>query len=561
MVWVDRTVGEIKERFAEKIAKGQTLVIRDEKTLSGRVHVGSLRGIVIHGLVAQVLQEQGIPSVFRFELNDFDPMDEVPASLPKELREKYLAHMGEPLYKVPDYSPLTLTLSRPSAMSSPFEAPRLSGPSGGPNGGEREERNYPMLWGKELQEVVAPLHLPIEWYTLRPHYERGEFNDVIREALDHAGEIRAIYKEVSGSVKPDDWYPLQVVCEKCGKIGTTQVTGWDGKEVNYTCKPNLVKWAQGCGHSGTISPFNGNAKLPWKVEWPAKWKVFGMDIEGCGKDHSAAGGSRDIGRRIVKEIFHYQEPFNIPYEFFNLAGKKMSASKSIGASAKEVSDMLPPELLKLLMLRKLPNHPIDFDPDGDTLPLLFDEYDRLADHCFKRHTNPDPDYARTFRLAQIDFPRQPADAWHMRFSVLSFVLQMPHLHVEEEAEKLKGSALTEEEKTALRTRAQYVEKWLQEHAPEEYRFRIVAQPPPLALDDSQRSAIAQVLAALERCTWDGASIHEAIHTVKAEAGIDPKKLFQPLYQAFLGRDNGPQVGWFLSTFAREVVVRRLRHIA
>lgn len=528
VVWVDRISGEIKERFAEKIAQGQSLVIRDEKTLSGRAHLGSLRGIAIHGLISQVLSKEGISNTFRFELNDFDPMDEVPASLPKELREKYLAHMGEPLYRVPDYQ----------------------------KGGE----NYPMLWGSELQETAAPLQLPIEWYTLRPHYERGEFNEVIREALDHAAEIRAIYRDVSGSVKPDDWYPLQVVCEKCGKIGTTQVVGWNGKEVTYICKPDLVKWAKGCGHSGTMSPFDGNAKLPWKVEWPAKWKVFGVDIEGCGKDHSAAGGSRDIGRKIVTGVFHYPEPFNIPYEFFNLGGKKMSASKGIGASAKEVSDMLPPELLKLLMIRKLPNHPIDFNPNGDTIPLLFDEYDRLADHEFKRHPKPDPDFARTFQLTQIDFPEKPNDLWQMRFSVLSFVLQMPHLSLEEEAATLKGSALTEEEKTALKTRAQYVEKWLEEHAPEEYRFRILEEPPPLSLDDDQQLALQKLMEALECIQWDGAKIHEAIHAVKAATGIEPKKLFQPLYQAFLGRDNGPQMGWFLSTFPREKVIARIRII-
>src|SRR3989344_7377727 len=126
MVWADRIVGEIKERFAKKIAKGQPLVIRDEKTLSGRVHVGSLRGIVIHGLIAQVLNEQGIPNIFRFELNDFDPMDEAP--------EKYLQHMGEPLWRVPDYSPLTLTLSRRAGGAAGHEP-------------HQQGQNYPQLLG------------------------------------------------------------------------------------------------------------------------------------------------------------------------------------------------------------------------------------------------------------------------------------------------------------------------------------------------------------------------------------------------------------------------------
>ncbi len=529
MVWVDRVAAEIAERFAKEIALKQPLLIRDEKTLSGRVHVGSLRGIVIHGLIAQVLAEKGIASTFRFELNDFDPMDELPMNLPK--REDFLQYMGQPLYTVP----------------SPVKG----------------AKNYPTVFGDEVRSVVSGIRIPIEYYELTPHYQRGEFNEVIRDALDHAAEVRAIYREVSGSKKPDDWYPLQVICEKCGKVGTTQVTGWTGKEVTYVCKKDLVTWAQGCGHGGTISPFDGKAKLPWKVEWPAKWKVFGVHIEGAGKDHGAAGGSRDIGRRISEEIFHYPEPFNIPYEFFNIGGKKMSASKGLGASAKEVSDLLPPTLLKLLMIRKLPNQPIDFDPEGTTIPTLFDEYDRLSDHYFKRHKEPDADFARTFRLTQLDPSKEPEDLWQMRFTTLSFSLQMPHLTLVEEAEKLKGVALTPPEKQALEERAHYVRQWLQAHAPAEYKYNILAEPPAnLPLDAEQKKALSAVHAALSERSlpWEGPKMHERIHTVKAELGITPQKLFQPLYEIFLGRKSGPQIGWFLSTFPREEVLKRLASV-
>lgn len=526
MVWVDRIVATIEERFASMIAKKEPLHIRDEKTLSGRVHVGSLRGIAIHGLVAQALAEKGIAQKFTFELNDFDPMDELPKNLPR--REEFLGAMGQPLYTVP----------------SPIAG----------------AKNYPSVFGDELREVVSTLHIPIEYYELTPHYQAGKFNDVIREALSAAAAIRAIYKEVSGSVKPPDWYPLQVICEKCGKVGTTKVTSWDGEKVTYTCMSDLVTWAKGCGNQGSISPFDGRAKLPWKVEWPAKWKVFNVHIEGAGKDHGAAGGSRDIGRRISEEIFHYPEPFNIPYEFFNIGGKKMSASKGLGASAKEIADLLPETLLKLLMIRKLPNQPIDFDPEGTTIPALFDEYDRLSDHYFQRHREPDADFARTFALTQIAFPKKPEDIWQMRFTTLSFALQMPHLSLEAEAEKLKGSPLTSEEKTALTERALYVRTWLETYAPPEYRYAILPEPPAnLSLDPVQRKALVALHVALSdpSLPWEGPKIHEKIHAVKEEQGIAPQKLFPPLYQLFLGRTSGPQIGWFLSTFKREDVLKRL----
>ena len=523
-MWADDIVEEVRQRFAKEIEAGEPLIIRDEKTLSGRVHVGSLRGIVVHGLVAQVLDQNRIKNTFKFELNDFDPMDDLSPALKKTHKE----HMGKPLFTVPSH--------------------------------EKGFENYPMVFGKELEGVVENLGLPIEFYPLRPLYEAGEFNEVIKDSLDNADRIRAIYKEVSGSEKPEDWYPLNVVCEKCGKIGTTQVTGWDGEKVTYRCQKDMVIWAEGCGHEGSISPFDGTAKLPWKVEWPAKWKVMGVHIEGAGKDHNAAGGSRDIGKRIVTEVFNYLEPFNIPYEFFNIQGKKMSASKGLGASAKEVSDMLPPTLLKLLMIRKQPNQPIDFDPEGKTIPNLFDEYDRLGDHYFKRHEDPYEKYARLFELAHIDLKKKPEDLWPMRFTVLSFVLQMPHLSLEKEATKLKGSALTQAEKAALNERAEYVQKWLDTCAADDYKFEILSElPKDFEVTDEQKEVLKKLAESFknEKLKWEGAPIHENIHKVKEEAGIQPKEMFQPLYQMFLGRNSGPQVGWFLSTFDREEVIRRV----
>src|SRR3989344_2499867 len=529
MIWADRIASEIKERFAKEIEAKQPLIIRDEKTLSGRVHVGSLRGIVIHGLIAQVLHEQGIAAKFLFELNDFDPMDGLPVSVDEKI---YRPHMGKPLYAVPASEP--------------------------------GHENYPMVFGDEIRRVVERLTLPIEFYSLLPLYRAGKFNDVIREALESAAKIRTIYKEVSGGGKPDDWFPLSVICEKCGKSGPTQVIGWDGTNVSYTCKQHYVAWAEGCGHTGTVSPFDGKAKLPWKVEWPAKWKVLGVNIEGAGKDHSAAGGSRQIGRRISEEVFHYQNPYDIPYEFFNIGGKKMSASKGLGASAKEVSDLLPPTLLKLLMMRTIPNRPIDFDPEGKTIPNLFDEYDRLSDHYFKKHKEPDEDFARTFKLTHLEPMKEPEDIWQMRFTILAFVLQMPHLSLVEEAEKLKGSPLSPTEKEALEERASSVRYWLQTLAPDEYKYTILTElPKNLMLDPEQKKVLSSLAEALSNPTlpWEGPSIHERIHAVKEKVGIAPKNLFEPIYQIFLGRSSGPQVGWFLSTFDRNEVVSRFLSMA
>src|SRR3989344_1383859 len=163
MVWLDYIIKDIETRFAKQIAAGEPLVIRDEKTLSGRVHVGSLRGIVLHALVAQVLGEQGIPNVFRFELNDFDPMDEVPASLPKELREKYLAHMGEPLWSVPDYSPPTPPPPPGGGEGNPPPPPPPPRGGGGtppPPAGRGKKKTTPCSGEENSRNLLPPSASP-----------------------------------------------------------------------------------------------------------------------------------------------------------------------------------------------------------------------------------------------------------------------------------------------------------------------------------------------------------------------------------------------------------------
>ena len=100
MFWADRIAKEIQDTVTPR--NGKNFLIRDEKTLSGRVHVGSMRGVAIHGLVSEALSEQGSENEYRYELNDFDPFDSIPPYLDKEVFTK---HLGKPLYTVPSPEP------------------------------------------------------------------------------------------------------------------------------------------------------------------------------------------------------------------------------------------------------------------------------------------------------------------------------------------------------------------------------------------------------------------------------------------------------------------------
>ncbi|MBI2202007.1 MAG: hypothetical protein HYU43_08730, partial [Armatimonadetes bacterium] len=220
----------------------------------------------------------------------------------------------------------------------------------------------------------------------------------------------------------------------CGKIGTTVITGWDGSQVSYECRSDKVAWARGCGHSGRRSPFRGGSKLQYITEWAAKWRIFGVTVEGAGKDHMTRGGSYDRAGAIVEGIFGYPRPFPIPYEWFLVGGRKMASSKGVGLPAAEFATLLRPDLARFAIVRPHYRQHVDFDPGGDTIPALYDEFDRGAAAFFGRED--DPDLARTFYYSMVDGPG--ADAYRPRFARIAHLSQMPSVDLAAAVEREKG---------------------------------------------------------------------------------------------------------------------------
>jgi lysyl-tRNA synthetase class I len=46
--------------------------------------------------------------------------------------------------------------------------------------------------------------------------------------------------------------------------------------------------------------------------------------------------------------------------------------------------------------------------------------------------------------------------------------------------------------------------------------------------------------------------------LKDSTGLEPKELFQTLYQALIAKDSGPRAGWFLSILPHDWLIKRLR---
>jgi len=524
--------------WADELAGSVTgaQVVNDSKSPSGTVHVGSLRGVVLHDAIHRALRNAGVESTFLYGVDDMDAMDSQ-AKLTPDAVDRY---MGAPLSRVP--------------------APEGS-----------TAANYARHFvGEIFFRTFEPLGVKPEFYWVSELYDAGRLDPYVRLALDRADRVREIYRRVSHVERSSEWLPIQVICENCGKIGTTYATGWDGSTLGYECRPDLVSWARGCGHAGRVSPFGGRAKLPWNLEWAAKWGLLGVTIEGCGKDLATAGGSRDRSDAISREVFEVEPPRNVTYEFLNVGGKKMSTSRGQGAAAHTIAETLPPEQLRFLFLRPRPNQVIDFDPEGDTIPRLFDEFDRIASATAGREVKGElpADFERVFTYslpgAEVDVATAAA-AFRPAFAHLALLLQIPGVDIPERMAAEKGSALTDLEATMLAERIAAARAWLESYAPD--RARLVVQRDALpaeaaGLDPAQRSYLAALATAAEadRPT-SGDAWQTLIFRVAAETELASGKAFGALYAAFLGRTNGPRAGWLLASLEPEFVVERLRAAA
>lgn len=517
MFWVDQIVREVLTKNPN-----DNYVITDWKTPSGRIHVGSLRGVLIHGCVARGLAEQGKKALWQYGFDDADPMDSLPVYVPDAWKE----HLGKPLASVP--SPQAGFVS------------------------------YGAYYAHEFEQVFKQLgEQPKIVYTSKL-YQGGIFNDAIKIVLDQADKIRNIYVRVTQKKQPDDWLPIQMICQKCGKVGTTRAYAWDGQRVSYRCEKNWVKYVGGCDFDGNQDPFDGNAKLPWRVEWPTKWYIFKTDIEGAGKDHQTKGGSHDMAVAIYDEVFHKKIPYNVPYEFFLVEGQKMSSSKGIGSTAQEVSNTTPPELLRMLMIRTRPNRAINFTPAGDSIPHLYDEYDKAAEAYVN---DPTGDLGRLLSYSRIE--STPINKFHYRFSKIAYMTQIPHIDLYKKVEEEKGARLTDEERIELETRIDYAKKWLASYAPEEFKLTVQQSLPDALqqLNDQQKNFLHQLAAVIDsRSHWDGFELHAKIHKLKLSMKLKPIEAFSAIYWAILGQPSGPQAGWFLAALDREFVVKRFREV-
>ena len=486
--------------LAKNLAKKN--ILNDSWTPSGPFHVGSFRSLIIHDVLRRILEREKKSVTYHYGFDDFDPLDGIPEGMKLDPQD-----MGKPLNAIPS----------PSGKFSSF--------------------------AEEFEDQAKSFHKKVgiraSYYRTSQFYIKGDFNEAIKLVLDHSDKIRLIYAEISGSKKESSWYPLQVICPNCGKLGTTIVIGWDGEKVSFSCRADLVAWAKGCGFEGKVVPFDGAAKMPWRVEWAAKWAYLDVTIESAGKDHASRGGSYDVSGKILSEVFKKSPPSRLPHEYLLLGGKKISSSKVPGVETSEIFKLMPGELLRFIMVRNRPQLALEFDVKGEMLNRTYDEYDRCQAAYLDQG---DEDLAEYFYYSQVD-PTHIDSSRKARFSDVVNILQLPGM-------------VGELERPEVSARVPYAKYWLENYAPEEIKFTVTSNLPEQSkkLSAEQKRYLAQ---AAERVnSTDGEKIQADLYTLSQKLGLSAPKAFQAIYLSLIGKDSGPRAGMLIASQNLDFIRRR-----
>jgi lysyl-tRNA synthetase class 1 len=290
-------------------------------------------------------------------------------------------------------------------------------------------------------------------------------------------------------------------------------------------------------------------KLTWRVDWPARWHALGVTVEPFGKDHASRGGSYDTGKRIIREVFGGEPPYPIPYEWIALQGQgDMSSSKGNLVSIFNLTQTVPPEVVRYIIFRVKPMRRVVFDP-GLPLLNLVDEYDNLQGANRNQRA---AELAHIEGILPIGIP----------FKHLMNLVQITQGDVDQIVPILQRNNLPVPERGILQNRIVYAQHWLAHFCPPEMRLQLQATLPEgiTQLSTPQRQVLG-LLAQRLQSEMDGDTIHTLVYSIAEEVSLPAKEVFQAIYMAFLAQPRGPRVGWFLSSLDFAFVQTRLQEAA
>ncbi|MEM0132367.1 lysine--tRNA ligase [Acidiplasma sp.] len=477
---------------------------------SGPIHVGNMREIITGDILYKASLDRGLKSRFIYLCDDLDPLRKVYPFLDSS----YAKYVGVPLSYIPS-----------------------------PDGNGK----YSDYFLKPFLETLQKINVNVEVISTTGLYKTGKLADAIDTAIKNRETIRKIMHEIAGYDLDESWYPYEPRCSKCGKINSSHVISYEYPYVHYKCEY--------CGNEGTSDIRTDDGKMPWRVEWPAKWYSLGVTIEPFGKDHAAAGGSYDTGKEIARQVFHINPPVPLMYERILLKGVGvMHSSTGISIPASEVVKFAPPEILRFLIAKNDPSRHIDFDP-GLGLLNLIDDYEKIENAYFGLEKPNNENYKRIYEMSRIKILNAPEK---INFRHIVNLIQI-YKDDTSLLEALRRSGYNKEYiDHALRDEIETAKYWLDKYAPDNIKFSLSTKH--IDLSEKEKTILSEFLNSVSGIEWTSENIHNVIYDIIGRNKIPPKDGFSLFYRVFIDRERGPRLGYFLANLDRNYVISRIKDL-
>lgn len=500
-------------------------------SVSGLQHVGRLRGeITLSQFLTRSLREEGrkvMQSLVLYTQDEWKAKEGQLSQFPGEEGNRYV---GRRLIDVPD----------------PFRC----------HGSWVD--HYWVDFGGVLDRFAPNVRI----VTTTEAYRNPEMQATVRDLVSRAEEVRAVVNKYRARRPyPPGWLPFEAFCEGCHTIGA-KTLALEGMKAVYECTR--------CGSKGTSSIEKG--KLNWRLEWPALWRTYRVDIEPFGKDHATPGGSRDSCKEICETILHYRAPLGIPYEWVGIADRgkdlgDMGSSDFLGFSPAQWVEVGDPEILRYVyavtpIARRvvLDLSRVDsYHETYDTAEALYYEEDLEGDEV---------NQARSYELAQLSKPPDERP-YALSYRHAAFLAQISPdegrlewcLRRLRDTGMLRGD-LGEFERDRIARRLAQAGTWVAKYTPENRVVLLEALTPAVTsqLGPEDRQALRTYAGRAAGIPWTEESIKESMVSLTkgGTLPVDTSRFFRDLYLALLGQERGPRAAPFLAVLPKDWVVERLR---
>ncbi len=517
--WADITANRIVKQLGDK----QQYTLASGITPSGVVHFGNFRESITVDLVARALREMGKEVRFIFSWDDYDTFRKIPKNMPQqEELEKFLF---QPIVDTPD-----------------------------PYGKEDSyARHHEVNFERQLKRVgvvATPLYQAKK-------YRAGEYRQGILQALKSRDKIAAILNKYRTTPLDKNWWPISIYCEKCNTDNKITNINFDGEDqLTYNC--------ENCGHAGSeLVSTSQRIKLPWRVDWPMRWAHEGVDFEPGGKDHSSQGGSYTTAKEIVKEVYGANPPIYLQYDFVSIkgAGGKMSSSSGNVITVDDVLNVYEPEMVRWIFASYKTNVDFSVSFDLDVIKTYedFDRQERMAYGIEQSSEKKMAMARRVYELSQIEelpteIPFQPA------FRHLTNVLQINEGDITKTREYYADQIKNKRDERRFQQRAQCALFWLENYAPDDFKFSINKEPITLELNEKQQLFLNSLKEKLSS-SWESfksdKDLHEAIYEIINHYELAPNDIFPMLYKKLIAQERGPKLAGFIRTIGKERVLELL----